>query len=431
MMSIDNFVVLDEKTTENEVEKWLKEVNLGRYARNFSDIGVTSLDDLKLLGSDDDIDSFVTNDLKVTINIDKLKFKHQIRKLQGSLIDVNAYFLDTNSQMYINSIARLRSDILKMDIKIKNKHKELSNLKFKLHNNIDGYFDSYINAIKIRQQQMKNIVNTGIANYKKVLDTQQKYNVKLKGNTENTRMDINKMIQRREDHIDVKIKSKYDILLSSYEHRMFGGINGVLSGMNIGFNSDVNDDVLLTQLKNLGNIDVANVGRKNDESKVDDGILFRFKAFNHCKVNNKYFQGSTSKGVLCFDNIYDDDGILKGKLERIDNNNDIKIEYDNIIDINAAKSFNIDVSITIPNIIDLKRYVIKFVLKSFNNLNDNQNISDIISLQINVVSQYTTQQESQIRTMITMGFNNRKKNIKALKRWSWDIEKAINCVVTN
>merc|ERR1719242_1484235 len=58
-------------------------------------------------------------------------------------------------------------------------------------------------------------------------------------------------------------------------------------------------------------------------------------------------------------------------------------------------------------------------------------ICDMLRLSVLVKGEFDDEKEAKIKRIYQMGFNDRKKIITALKKWSWDELKAVNWLATH
>jgi len=120
---------------------------------------------------------------------------------------------------------------------------------------------------------------------------------------------------------------------------------------------------------------------------------------------------------------------VKAKLVKIGGDSDVVLKYEDVFHFNIEPTGEMFIllEVTAPSLPNQYHMFYQLVL-----VNDTKKrICDMLQLPVLVKGQFSEDKENKIKQIYQMGFNDRKKIITALKKWSWDELKAINWLATH
>ena len=120
---------------------------------------------------------------------------------------------------------------------------------------------------------------------------------------------------------------------------------------------------------------------------------------------------------------------IKAKLVKIGGDSDVTLKYEDIFHFNMDPNDEMFIMLEVAAPPLANQYHMFYQLVLANDLK--KRICDMLQLPVLVKRQFSEEKENKIKQIYQMGFNDRKKIITALKKWSWDELKAINWLATH
>ena len=278
IMSTSELPIEIDTANDDEIKEWLTDINMGQYITNFDDNGCYSLDDLYLLDNDTKINAFI-NSIGIKKYMDKLKLKNHIKLLQKGIHNHTQYkVISKKTQNVLNNLNQLKYTVIKTHDNIHKKRENLKKIQETLLNEMNSFFDEYINIIKKRKFMVESEINAKIKEYNDILNEKEKDIIGLKdivSNTDNVIKDIITVNNNDHDDIDAAIESKYNKILKTDEYNTRKKMKALLYSMYITFdkNIDTNMDVYFKNtLSQMGGIQTENE-RLQRITSINDLIL--------------------------------------------------------------------------------------------------------------------------------------------------------------
>ena len=341
----------------SEMELWLTEWKLGMYSNKFSELRCTK-DDLRLLdNNDDELNKFIKLDLNITSVLHQNKMRYAIKSICGdSTPDVKVKVVTKEQDIKLKKIKNLLKDVSKLDGTIDEQLSIIDESDGVIKKDIERYFDSLIESVKTKKENVINEVNEQIGYYRKIFNEDKLLLKRFGNDIGRVNRDLNEdiLLKDNNDKRNEMFDGKYGVIFGSNDHSMYTDIKKRvrLNEFNFKFNVDMDCD---KKIKDL----LDSVYYVNYEPNIP-----KKPSMNIRKILNDRIVIDIENGVSVF-NVYDDEKEFTNMIE-IWNENESNI----IRKINVDRLNDIEVDKLNPK----TKYAVK--LKIYNDINGFYKYSD-------------------------------------------------------